>query len=89
MNQPKNYEFSFTPDVWPLSFDEVLGERELCIAFDFEPGSDADMIREGIWMGVFARHEGDDEWEEISHLCSKKEHADFVNQCYDYLKETE
>lgn len=89
MNKPSDYEFSFDCDCWPISFDEVLGERKLCIAFDYEPEDNGDMIREGIWMAVFARHDGNEEWEDITHLVEAKEHADFVQQCYDYLKETQ
>lgn len=87
MNQPKDYEFAFTPDVWPLSFDEVLGEREFVIAFDYQPLDEVDMIKEGIHMAVFAKREGDDEYEEITHLLSNEEEADFVNECFNHLEQ--
>ena len=89
MNQPKNYEYSFTPDNWPMSFDEVLGERELCVAFDYEAEDKHDMVKEGIHMAIFARHDGDEEWEEVSHLTSAKEDKEFVQMCFDYLETTQ
>jgi hypothetical protein len=89
MNKPSNYEYSFTPAVWPMSFDEVLGEREICIAFDYEAEDRHDMIKEGIHMAIFARHDGDDEWEDVSHLTSAKEDKDFVQSCFDYLEITQ
>ena len=89
MNQPRDYEFSFTPDVWPLSFDEVLGERELCIAFDYEPRDEVDMIKEGVHMAIFAKVEGDDEYEDVSHLTDKEEDKYFVKMCFDYLEQTQ
>lgn len=89
MNQPKDYEFAFTPDVWPLSFDEVLGERELTLAFDYQPRDEVDMISEGIHMAVFAKREGDDEYEDISHLTDATEDKEFVKMCFEYLETTE
>ena len=89
MNSPKNYEFAFTPNVWPLSFDEVLGERELTLAFDYQPRNEVDMIKEGIHMAVFAKREGDDEYEDISHLTDASEDKEFVKMCFEYLETTE
>jgi hypothetical protein len=86
MTQPSDYEFFFEAD-FPLSFDEVLGERQLCVAFDYEPEDKHDMIREGIWVEVFAKHDGDTEWENISHLVEPKEMKDFEEQCYAHLEQ--
>lgn len=87
MNCPKNYEFCFTPSCWIASFDEVLGEREFVVAFDFDELNDADMITEGIHMAVFAKHDGDEDWEEITHLLSNEEEADFLNECFNHLEQ--
>lgn len=89
MNKPSNYEYSFTPESWPMSFDEVLGDREICLAFDYEAEDRHDMVKEGIHMAIFARQDGDDEWEEVSHLTSAKEDKDFVQSCFDYLEQTQ
>jgi len=86
---PKDYEYSFTPDSWPLSFDEVLGSRELCISFDYEPRDEVDMIKEGVHMAIFAKEESDTEWEDISHLTDKKEDKFFVKMCFDYLEKND
>ena len=86
MTQPSDYEFSFDAD-FPLSFDEVLGERQLCVSFDYEPEDNNDMIREGIWVEVFAKHDGDTEWENISHLVEQKEMRYFEEQCYAHLEQ--
>lgn len=86
MIQPSDYQFSFEAS-FAMSFDEVLGERELCVAFDYEPEDKHDMIREGIWVEVFAKHDGDTEWENISHLVEPKEMKDFEEQCFNYLEQ--
>ncbi len=85
--QPEDFEFSFEYDNYPSSFDEVIGGRQLILAFDYTPRDDADMVSEGIHMAVFAKD--GDEIEEISHLVEEKETQDFVDACYQYLETTE
>ena len=87
MTQPKDYEFCFTPFCWISSFDEVLGDREFVVAFDYEERDDHDMITEGIHMAVFAKHEGDTAYEEITHLLSDEEEADFIKECFNHLEQ--
>lgn len=86
--QPEDCEFHFDASGdQPMSLDEVLGDRDLCVAFDYEPRDDEDMVREGYWPHAFSRGEADTEWEEITHLLLSKAETDWLlDACVEHIK---
>ncbi|WP_310625774.1 hypothetical protein [Limnohabitans sp.] len=86
--QPEDYEHHFDASGnQPISLDEVVGDRDLCIAFDYEPRDDGDMVREGYWPHLFAKSATDTEWEEITHLLlSRAEEKWLLDACVEHNK---
>lgn len=72
--KPTDYQEQFTAEVWNMNDDliDLIGEREACIAYEFEEGDKHWGERDSLTASLFARFAGD-EWECLDHLLSEED----------------
>jgi len=85
-NQLTHYDGCFLTDEFPMSLDEVLGERELALVFNYAPYDPSVGLYGGLDVFALARVTGDAEWEDITHLLSAKEYNSCLRDVEIYLQ---